>query len=312
MKLFCEHSTERASNVRLILCILGLLLWLSPPANAAQLNSARVTRIIKDVKLLPSRAAARAAAVNDPVTAGTSVRTGVESRTELTFSDLTITRLGANTIFSFNGATRQVELGNGAMLVEIPPGAPEVNIHTAAVTAGVTGGTALFESNKGLPTKLLIMEGRGRFFPNGHPELEVIVHGGEMVMMLVNGQITRPEKFNARLVLKTSKLITSFPALPNMELMLVVIDQQQTGREDSSFHPANTGNEVDKTDQAVSAGDTTTTSSGGGSSAKFGPPSTITSPDPYLITSGTVINTDPTITTNGKTDFGKIYRGQAQ
>jgi hypothetical protein len=42
---------------------------------------------------------------------------------------------------------------------------------------------------------------------------------------------------------------------------------------------------------------------------KFGTPSTIVSPNPYLITSGTTITTDPSITTNGVTDFGKIYRG---
>ena len=34
----------------------------------------------------------------------------------------------------------------------------------------------------------------------------------------------------------------------------------------------------------------------------------ISSPVPYVISSGTVISTDPTITTNGTTDFGKIYR----
>src|SRR5437762_5834650 len=42
---------------------------------------------------------------------------------------------------------------------------------------------------------------------------------------------------------------------------------------------------------------------------KFGTPSPITSPVPYVITSGTTISTDPSITTNGVTDFGKIYRG---
>ena len=36
----------------------------------------------------------------------------------------------------------------------------------------------------------------------------------------------------------------------------------------------------------------------------------ISSPAPYLITNGTVITTDPSITTNGVTDYGKIYRGQ--
>jgi len=43
--------------------------------------------------------------------------------------------------------------------------------------------------------------------------------------------------------------------------------------------------------------------------SESGTPSVITSPVPYLITNGTIITTDPSITTNGVTDFGKIYRG---
>src|SRR5438132_13895794 len=42
---------------------------------------------------------------------------------------------------------------------------------------------------------------------------------------------------------------------------------------------------------------------------KFGTPSVIASSNPYVITSGTTITTDPSITTNGVTDYGKIYRG---
>src|SRR5712692_2170710 len=156
------------------------LLCLPAVAGAAELQSARVTQIINDVKLLPGQAAARAAIVNDELGAGTAVRTGTDSRTELTFSDLTITRLGANTIFSFNGGARQIELGGGAVLVQVPRNGAEAKIATAAVTAAITGGTALFESNKGLPTKLLMLEGTGRFYPNGHPEEAAIVHGGEM------------------------------------------------------------------------------------------------------------------------------------
>ncbi len=38
----------------------------------------------------------------------------------------------------------------------------------------------------------------------------------------------------------------------------------------------------------------------------------IASPNPYVITSGTTITTDPAITTNGQTDYGKIWRGPAQ
>src|SRR5256886_10331585 len=136
----------------------AILLWvlafvsLSAEANAAELRAAHVTQIINDVKLLPGQAAARAAVVNDSVGAGTAVRSGVDSRTELSFTDLTITRLGANTVFSFNGEARQIDLGSGAILVQVPRNGAEVKIRTAAVTAAITGGTALFESNKGLPT----------------------------------------------------------------------------------------------------------------------------------------------------------------
>jgi len=298
----------KTSAGSVLFCFLTFV-HLSVVANAAEFRAARVTQIINDVKLLPGQAPPRAAVVNDNVGAGTAVRTGVDSRTELTFSDLTITRLGANTVFSFNEGARQVDLGSGAILVQVPRNEAEVKIRTAAVTAAITGGTALFESNKGLPTKLLMLEGIGRFYPTGHPEQAVIVHGGEMVMMTVDGQITRSTKFNAALVYKTSKLISSFPKLANADLILAVIDEQQA---ELSSQNGPTSQPKDSTGldtvSLATAAMPTSTSSGG---AKFGPPTAITSPNPYVITSGTQINTDPMITTNGITDFGKIYRGAA-
>jgi FecR protein len=296
----------KTSTCSVLFCFFAL----SAVADAAELRAAHVTQIINDVKLLPGQAAPRPAVVNDSVSVGTAVRTGVDSRTELTFSDLTITRLGANTVFSFNGEARQVDLGSGAILVQVPRNGADVKIRTAAVTAAITGGTALFESNKGLPTKLLMLEGIGRFYPTGHPELAVIVHGGEMVMMTVDGQITRPAKFNAALVYKTSKLITSFPTLPNADLILAVIDEQRaelSTQNGPTSQPPKDPTGIDTVTQATAAIPIPTSTSSSG--AKFGPPTAITSPNPYVITSGTQINTDPMITTNGITNFGKIYRG---
>src|SRR2546430_1540211 len=123
-----------------------------------------------------------------------------------------------------------------------------------------------------------------------------IVHGGEMTMMTLDGQITRPTKFNAALVYKTSKLITSFPPLANADLILAVIAEQQAELAQQSSSPP-VDDSIDKRDQATTA--STIPASGG---AKFGPPTAIPD-DPYHIISGTVINTDPTITTNGITHF---------
>src|SRR5439155_22277060 len=209
-------------------------------------------------------------------------------------------------ILHINKSTLNISLSKDAVLIKVTRNSTDVTISTAAVTAAISGGTAAFEKNKGLPTKLLMLEGIGRFYPTGHPEEAVVVHGGEMVMMTVDGKITRPTKFNAALVYKTSKLITSFPKLANADLILAVIDEQQaelSSQNGPTSQPPKDSTGLDTVTLATAAMSTSTSSGG----PKFGPPTAIPA-DPYHITSGTVINTDPTITTNGITDFGKIYR----
>jgi len=85
-------------------------LFVAGHAMAESKKEARVTQIVREVKILPADAAARAAVVNDRVADDSGVRTGGGSRSELTFADLTITRLGANTIFSFNKAGRNAQV----------------------------------------------------------------------------------------------------------------------------------------------------------------------------------------------------------
>jgi hypothetical protein len=60
--------------------------------NGAVMKEARVTQIVRDVKIQSPEAAPRPAATNDTVRGNTAVRTGVDSRAELTFGDLTIAR----------------------------------------------------------------------------------------------------------------------------------------------------------------------------------------------------------------------------
>ena len=77
---------------------------------ATELNQATITRLINNVQLRPGQEATRAAVLNDNVPDGTTVATGMDSRTELTFTDQTSARLSANTIFSFNKGTRNLDL----------------------------------------------------------------------------------------------------------------------------------------------------------------------------------------------------------
>ncbi|MEY2531588.1 MAG: hypothetical protein QOI96_1673, partial [Verrucomicrobiota bacterium] len=62
----------------------------SLPAKSSKKKEARVTQIIKEVNLLSAGEEPRSAVQNDEVKENTAVRTGDESRSELTFDDLTI------------------------------------------------------------------------------------------------------------------------------------------------------------------------------------------------------------------------------
>jgi FecR protein len=345
-----------------LVCICLFLVGSALFATAAQQQQARVSQIIQDVRLLEARGAPRPAAVNDTVTQQMGVRTGVESRAELTFTDLTITRLGANTIFSFSRGARELDLTSGAILLQVPPNKPAVKVNTSAVTAAVTGGTALLST--GPPTKFMVLEGVGTFYPLGHPEKAVTVQGGEMTMMTADGQLAKPQKFDVKLVMETSPLVKDFPPLANLPLIVTVINQQIAEQQLATSQPLarNLVDVIDTTDQNRNANPVilarnstssptprpitptpppitptpppitptpppitptpppitptppppTPTASPSGTPSKFGTPGTITSPNPYVITGNTVINTDPSITTNGITDYGKIYRNQAQ
>src|SRR4029077_2179978 len=80
---------------------LALVTWLLPNEMIAlDFSQGRVTQVVQDVKVVPSGSAARPATVNETVHQGSAVQTGTQSRSELTFQDQTITRLGENKIFT--------------------------------------------------------------------------------------------------------------------------------------------------------------------------------------------------------------------
>ncbi len=274
------------------------LFWLVGAAHfvtADQLQQARVSQVIQDVRLMEAHGAPRPAAVNDTVTQQMGVRTGVESRAELTFNDLTITRLGANTIFSFKQGARELDLTSGAVLLEVPPKAPAVKVSTSAVTAAVTGGTALFAT--GPPTKFMVLEGTGTFYPAGHPERAVTVHGGEMMMMTADGRMTKPEKFDVKLVLETSGLIQDFPPLANLPLILAVVnlqlaEQQLAGPNNQSL-ARSLVDVIDTTDQNVNANPVVLVSN---SSPNPTPPPISPTPPPISPTPPPITPSPPPIT----------------
>src|SRR3954454_15912351 len=193
---------------------LGWLAFVAPVHGQGVLREARVTQVVKDVKILPAQAAPRPATTNDTVRGDTAVRTGIESRAELTFGDLTIARLGANTVFSFNPDSRTVELGDGAILLRVPKGSNGTKIHTAAVTAAITGTTVIVEYHPKAYAKYLVLEGTMRVYLKGVLGESVLMSAGQM--MIINPKATRlsdPVDFDLERLLSTSLLVQGFSPL---------------------------------------------------------------------------------------------------
>ena len=130
-------------HFRVILTIVSLTfalaIGLPIQVRADELKEAKVTQVIQDVKVLPSNAAPRPATVNDNVRQGTAVQTGVQSRSELTFKDQTITRLGEKTIFSVGEGARTIDLGSGQFLLYVPKKSGGAKVKMGPVTAAITG-----------------------------------------------------------------------------------------------------------------------------------------------------------------------------
>jgi FecR protein len=197
-----------------------------PTAIAAGSKEARVTQIIREVKLLPADAAAREASLNDKVSEDTGVRTGGDSRSELTFPDLTITRLGANTIFSFNKSGRTANVDSGSILLRVPKDSGGGTIRSSAVTVAVTGTTVIFEGSRGGRNKLYTLEGSSRVALKKKPSDWRKVLAGQMLDVPPGATtLPMPVNFDVNQLMQTHPLITDFKPLPSAPLIMAVAQQ---------------------------------------------------------------------------------------
>ena len=197
-----------------------------PTTIAAASKEARVTQIIHEVKLLPADAAAREAALNDKVSEDTGVRTGGESRSELTFPDLTITRLGANTVFSFNKSGRTANVDSGSILLRVPKDSGGGTIRSSAVTVAITGTTVIFEGSRGGRNKLYNLEGSSRVALKKKPSDWRKVLAGQMLDVPPGATtLPMPVNFDINQLMRTHPLITDFKPLPSAPLIMAAAQQ---------------------------------------------------------------------------------------
>src|ERR1700685_4413915 len=86
-------------------------------SSAIDLKKSKITQVVNDVEIISAAdQTKKTAAVNDVFTMPDVLRTGPASRAELVAEDDTVTRVGANTIFSFDPANRTIDLKQGRLL----------------------------------------------------------------------------------------------------------------------------------------------------------------------------------------------------
>jgi hypothetical protein len=203
----------------------ALVYGLPNQVTAAELKEAKVTQVVQDVKVLPSGAAARPAAVNETVRQGNAVQTGVQSRSELTFKDQTITRLGEKTIFNVGGEGRTIELGSGQFLLYVPKKAGGAKIKMGAVTAAITGTTVLGNVAPSGVIEFTVLEGTACIHLDRVGQYLMVSEGQRVVYDPVAMRLEDPVDVDLQQQL-TSPLITGFRRLPSAPAINEAIQNQ--------------------------------------------------------------------------------------
>ena len=200
---------------------------LAPGSSAANLERSTITEMVKDVVIInPVTKEQRPARLNEVFTAPSVLRTGPDSRAEMVSEDQTVTRVGANTLFSFEPGKREINLQRGSVLFNSPSGKGGGTIKTAAATAAVLGTTLIVTTTPKGGFKVLLVEGHGEVkAPNGKKRR---LGPGQMTFILA-GQVLGPVyNFQLRQQVGTSKLVGGFKgALPSKEKIARAVETQQ-------------------------------------------------------------------------------------
>lgn len=211
--------------------LLLLILLLAAPGllSAAVFKTAEVTRVLNDVRVVQGESNSATAKIGDVITGSTAVATGVSSRAELKFPDQTLTRLGANTLFRLEEGTRDIDLKQGVLLLQVPKQLGGARVRTAAVTAAVTGTTILVEYDPNGYIKIIVIEGEIDLFMNDKPSNFTTIKAGDMIIMKPDAKVFPiPVQVDLKRLIKTSKLLNpdEFGPIGNDKQITDALNQQ--------------------------------------------------------------------------------------
>ena len=216
---------ERRCILLIVPFAFALANWLPTDVAAADLEEAKVTQVVQDVKVVPSGAAARPAAMNETVRQGNAVQTGTQSRSELTFRDETITRLGEKTIYTIGGG-RTIELGSGQFLLYVPKKAGGAKVKMGPVTAAITGTTVVGNVSPSGIVEFTVLEGTARVQLDSVGQCLLVVAGQKVTYDPIAMRLEDPVEVDLQQQ-QTNPLVTGFRPLPSTPYMNVAVENQR-------------------------------------------------------------------------------------
>lgn len=174
----------------LFLCLFSLSLAYffigSTPMQASEiqaLTKSKVVEVINEVSILSGESLEPVPATENMLfKAPDFLQTGRRSRARLEAEDGTITRVGSNTLFSFDESSRTINLKKGSVLFHSPEGKGGGRVVTASATASVLGTTIIVAATSNGGFKLLVLEGTAQVaFPDGTIQ---VLRAGQMTFVL--------------------------------------------------------------------------------------------------------------------------------
>ncbi len=220
---------------------LWLLVWpLSvTTAYSAAIQNLTFTDIVKDVMVINAATKQETPAkAGDILVPPNVLKTGPDSRAELISEDKTVTRVGANTIFSVEADSRDVNIAQGSVLFNSPKGKGGGRIKSAGATASVLGTTLIVGANQSGGFKVMLLEGKGQV--DGAKGGSSKLSPGQMSFALPGQAPTRPLNFELKGQVGGSKLVGGFSKpLASIAKIEAAIAVQQAKIADGSL--GNTG-----------------------------------------------------------------------
>lgn len=173
-------------SIKLVRCSVGgLCLFFAGSLLHAEgpLDKSTIDQVINQVDVVDAATLSETPAVKGEIfNAPDLIKTGRKSRAQLRADDGTLTRVGSNTVFSFDEQSRTINLQQGNILFNSPKGQGGGKIVTASASATVLGTTLVVSATSNGGFKTMCLEGQVSIqFPNGVTQT---LNPGQMTFIL--------------------------------------------------------------------------------------------------------------------------------